>query len=132
MNKDIKLIDKIKPMVLVCADENMLNTVLRNLVSNAIKFTKSGGSVEISCKVLDDFAHIKIKDTGIGIAHSDIDQLFCIDKKISTSGTNNEQGSGLGLILCKDFIEKQGGTIKVESELKIGTTIVFTIPVYSG
>jgi PAS domain S-box-containing protein len=112
----------------VVADKAMINTVLRNLVSNAIKFTKPGGEIFISINQKQNEITVSVKDSGIGIPAGRIDKLFRIDENYSTPGTNNEKGTGLGLILCKEFIEKHGGKIWVESEIDIGTVFHFTIP----
>lgn len=113
----------------VFADENMLSTVFRNLTSNAIKFTKEEGSIFIGAKELDDkFIEVSVKDTGIGIPVDAQEKLFKIDEHLSTKGTNNEEGTGLGLILCKDLVNKNGGEIYLESEPGEGTNFKFTIP----
>ncbi len=111
------------------ADENMFNTTLRNLLTNAIKFTPNHGSVKISTKLRkDNFLEIQVSDTGVGISPDKIDNLFRIEKNISTPGTNNEKGTGLGMILVKEFVEKNKGTIDVKSQVGTGTTITFTVP----
>ena len=117
------------PGIKVFADENMLSTVFRNLTSNAIKFTNETGSVFINAKEFDDkFVEVSVKDTGVGIPLDAQEKLFKIDEHLSTKGTNNEEGTGLGLILCKDLITKNGGEINMESEEGKGTTFKFTIP----
>lgn len=127
--KDIKIVTDKNPGHLVSVDKEMFKTVYRNLISNAIKFTKEGGKIDIGCgKVSDKFVEFYIKDNGIGIPEENMDKLFKIDENITTEGTNNEKGTGLGLILCKDFIEKHGGKIWAESELNKGTTFWFTFP----
>ncbi len=114
--------------LVIFADKNMLQTVIRNLVSNAIKFTPEGGKVTLSAKINND-SHIEIsvKDTGIGMSQSMIDDLFRIDIKNSRKGTEGELGTGLGLLLCKEFIEIHGGKIWVESTVGAGTTFHFTL-----
>lgn len=114
--------------IFVYADNNMLSAVLRNLVSNALKFTPSDGSISIAAEANEHMAEISVSDTGVGISEEDQQRLFRIDVNHSTRGTNDEQGTGIGLILCKEFIEKHGGKISVESEVKKGTTFHFTIP----
>lgn len=110
------------------ADANMINTVLRNLLSNALKFTESGGRVEVSSQLIsDDCVEIAVTDTGIGIAQENLADLFRIDVKTSRPGTDGEHGTGLGLVLCKELVEKNGGTIRVESEVGKGTTFRFTL-----
>jgi len=110
-------------------DENMLNTVLRNLISNAVKFTRPGGNISISASIADTVCIIQVKDNGIGIPEQNIDKLFRIDKSVVTPGTQNEKGSGLGLLLCKEFVEKMGGTITVYSKQGFGTTFTLKFPV---
>jgi len=112
----------------VFADKAMINTVIRNLVSNAIKFTKTGGEIIITATEKQNEILVSVKDNGVGIPHSAVDKLFRIDENYTTSGTNNEQGTGLGLILCKEFIEKHGGKIWVESEEGKGSMFSFIIP----
>ncbi|MCL6495075.1 MAG: response regulator [Ignavibacterium sp.] len=113
----------------VFADKYMIESVVRNLISNSIKFSPSGKSIEIVCKNLnDDFAEFSVKDYGVGIPASIKSKLFQIDSQISTKGTEQEKGTGLGLVLCKDFIEKNGGTISFESEVGKGSLFKVTIP----
>lgn len=109
------------------ADKNMLETVLRNLVNNALKFTPKGGDVTVGTKNENGGITISVKDTGIGIKKSDFDKLFRTDIKFSNPGTEHEGGTGLGLLLCKEFIEKHGGNIRVESEEGKGSTFYFTL-----
>lgn len=125
--KQIKLDNKISEPLMVYGDLNMLTTVLRNLISNALKFTLSGQRVEIFARE-EDQAVICVKDTGIGISEEDQAKLFRIDVNHSTKGTANEQGTGLGLILCKEFIQKNSGHIWVESELGKGSCFCFSLP----
>lgn len=115
--------------VSVFADENMLNTVLRNLISNGIKFTNPKGKIIISALQNKDFIEITVSDNGVGINEKIQRNLFVIDSTIITNGTANEKGSGLGLILCKDFINKHGGEIWVESEVGKGSDFKFTLPI---
>ena len=112
----------------VFADQDMINTVLRNLLSNAIKFTKPGGEILVSINQKPNEMTVSVKDSGIGIPAGRIDKLFQIDESYSTPGTNNERGTGLGLILCKEFVEKHGGRIWAESVLGNGSTFSFTLP----
>ena len=111
----------------VRADKDMLNTVVRNFLSNAIKFTPEGSAIEIIVDKKDDFAKISIRDHGVGIAPDRIEGLF--HKGETTSGTNNEEGSGLGLQLCKDFAVKNGGDVMVESVLGEGSTFSVLVPI---
>lgn len=113
----------------VFADERMINTILRNLLSNAVKFTRSGGEVTIGSKVINnDRIEISVQDTGIGIPEVNVAKLFKLDEKVSTIGTDNESSTGLGLLLCKEFVEKHAGKIWVESELGKGSTFSFSLP----
>lgn len=111
------------------ADKEMIYSVLRNLVSNAIKFTDKGGNIGISAVLYDGELKITVRDNGIGIKKDIVDKLFRIEESVSTSGTMNEEGTGLGLVLCKDFVLKHGGKIWVESETGKGSRFIFTIPV---
>ena len=128
-NKELELLNEIEEDISVFADSNLLNTVFRNLISNAVKFSKSGGQVVISSRKTEDkMMEFSVRDQGIGIAEEDIEKLFRIDVSTKTIGESNEKGTGFGLILCKDFVEKQGGSIRVKSELNVGTTFSFTLP----
>ena len=110
------------------ADPLMIETVLRNLISNAIKFTPENGQISIAAKKSDEQIEIRIIDNGVGIPEADRQNLFRIDSKVKRKGTNNEDGSGLGLILCKEFVEKNNGIIWVESSPESGSSFCFTIP----
>ena len=128
--KEIRMESKVEKDTFVFADNNMLNTILRNLVSNALKFTKPGGKITIDAKQYDeDFIAVSVSDTGIGMNDEAKDKIFRIDKKHTTPGTANESGSGLGLLLCKDLVEKHNGRIWVESEIGKGTAFTFILPV---
>lgn len=127
--KDIELTTYIPEHIRVVGDSNMLQTVIRNLVSNAVKFTPKGGDVAVSAILTkDNNAQISVKDTGIGMSQAMIQNLFRIDVKTNRMGTDSEPSNGLGLLLCKEFVEKNGGRIWVESEVGIGTSFHFTIP----
>jgi len=110
------------------ADPLMIETVLRNLINNAIKFTPENGLIDISAKQAGNEVEICVRDNGIGISESDRDNLFRIDSKLKRKGTNEEDGSGLGLILCKEFVDKNNGKIWAESTLGKGSSFIFTIP----
>ena len=127
--KNIELFNDTKGEVIITADEEMLRTVLRNLISNAIKFTPKGGKVNIDAQRKIDQIVITVSDTGIGIEREMIKKLFRIETSFTTRGTGNEKGSGLGLLLCKEFAEKHGGTISVESKFGYGSRFIFSIPV---
>ncbi len=118
--------------LIVWADPNMLQTIIRNLLSNAIKFTRRGGKVRVGTHANQGNAIVTIADNGIGIEKDALSTLFDIDNKYRKPGTENEMSTGLGLILVKDFIEKNGGTIRIESKIGKGTTVTFTLPLASG
>lgn len=111
----------------VFADENMLHTVIRNIITNSVKFTNEGGRIVISSKVDGDFCYLSIADNGVGISEERVKKLFRIDKDVVTPGTHNERGSGLGLILSKEFIERNGGTISVVSKPEQGSTFTISL-----
>jgi PAS domain S-box-containing protein len=113
------------------ADLEMMNTILRNLISNAIKFTNNGGQIKVSCKKQDKALLFSVKDNGIGMTEEKQKELFQLSKNTSTLGTNKEKGTGLGLILCFEFVNMHGGSIWVESEEGKGTEFLFTIPLTS-
>jgi len=127
--KGIEITYDIPDNLKVFADSNILQTVIRNLVSNALKFTPKGGKVSLSAKDTGNKSiEISIRDTGIGMSSKIIDNLFRLDVKTSRKGTEGEPSSGLGLLLCKEFVEKHGGKIWAKSKVEKGTTIYFTIP----
>src|SRR5574344_99507 len=126
--KNITLETKIDNEITVYSDENILSTILRNLISNALKFTNSGGKIVVSAIELDDMVEICVADTGVGMSKENCKKVFLIDQKVSTYGTNNEPGTGLGLMLCKEFVEKQNGKIRIESVENVGTSVIFTVP----
>lgn len=126
-NKGIEFNYNIDSSINIQADRYMLSAIIRNLASNSIKFTNSGGKIDLIVEKLNQFIRFSVKDTGIGISKNSIDNLFRVDKNISTKGTANEEGTGLGLLLCKEMIERHGGEITVESEVGKGTAFRFTI-----
>ncbi|MCB1190920.1 MAG: hybrid sensor histidine kinase/response regulator [Leptospiraceae bacterium] len=126
--KDITIKQTIDPNVQIFADYSMVETVIRNLVSNSIKFTQIGGQIEISSVSKKNMQEISITDNGIGIKQTDLDKLFKINVKYSKSGTIGETGTGLGLIICKELIEKNNGKIWVESNPGKGSTFKFVLP----
>lgn len=129
-NKNISFENSVKAKKDVFIDQNMIDTVIRNLITNAIKFTPIGGGIKISSKNHNDsMIELIISDTGVGISEKNLLNLFKIDKKFSTLGTEGERGTGLGLVLCKEFIDKHKGRIWVESVLNKGSNFHFTIPV---
>jgi signal transduction histidine kinase len=128
--KNITLSSQIGIGIFAFADKNMIRTVLRNLISNAVKFTPTGGEVKVnaSTSTQGDWLEISVTDTGVGINEQDITGLFRIDVKKNTRGTDNEKGTGLGLILCKEFVEKNNGSISVTSTPGKGSSFTFTLP----
>ncbi len=129
--KNIKLTTAIKEEIILTADEKMLGTVLRNLISNAIKFTRKAGEVVIQASRKAGQVEITVSDTGIGMSSDTLEKLFRIETSFSTRGTGNEKGSGLGLLLCKEFVEKHGGSITVESKIGKGSSFKVSLPVSS-
>ena len=113
----------------VFADKTMISAVIRNLLNNAIKFTNSGGRIDISAQTKENEVVISVKDNGIGMAKERIEKLFQGNENVSTPGTKKEKGTGLGLIICKEFIEKNKGRFWVESELDKGSTFYFSLPI---
>jgi len=126
--KQITLRSVVQKNTTAYADSNMIDTVFRNLISNALKFTHSGDTIEVSATQTGDHVEIAVSDSGIGISREDIPKLFQIDTQYTNVGTAGEKGTGLGLSLCKDLIEKNGGRIWIESEVGTGTTFKFTLP----
>lgn len=126
--KKIRLESKIPSAEIAYGDKNMIQTVIRNLIANAIKFTPQHGKIIVETEKHNDQIQLSISDTGVGIKQEIMDKLFRIDTQVTSKGTENEKGSGLGLILCKEFVERNGGEIWVESKLGKGTTIRFTLP----
>ena len=106
----------------------MFRTIVQNLVTNAIKYTSQGGSVKVTAQTLQSMVEVCIQDTGVGMSPDTQNKLFATSFSSSVSGTNNEKGSGLGLLLVKDFVAQHGGTIHIESSEGIGTCFKFTIP----
>ena len=129
INKEVRLVSEVNEPMPVVADRNMINTVLRNLVGNAIKFTHRYGSVRVAAARDRNEVVVSVTDTGIGISEDNIDKLFRLDTKFIKAGTNKEQGTGLGLKLSKEFVEMQGGRIWVKSVLNKGSEFMFSIPV---
>lgn len=128
LKKNITIESNVDKDNLVYIDNSLTTTILRNLLTNAIKFTHTNGKIIVSTKKKNEFLEVSITDTGVGIDPKNIEKLFRIDSKVSSPGTESEEGTGLGLILCKEFVEKQGGTIWVTSELGKGSKFTFTLP----
>jgi len=127
-NKEIQIKSEVVDDIYVQADEDMLNTIIRNLITNAIKFTPKGGTITIAAKEVGKYAEISVEDTGVGMSEATMANLFRLDTTHSTLGTNQEAGTGLGLILCKEFVEKHDGKIWVESKLGVGSKFIFYLP----
>jgi two-component system CheB/CheR fusion protein len=130
--KNISIHNKIAPQIELLADPNLLKTILRNLISNAIKYSESGGSIQLSLIEDQNNTRIALKDNGIGMSQSQIDNLFKMSVNNSTKGTNNEKGTGLGLYLCKEFMDKHQGRIEIESTLGVGSTFHLIFPKQIG
>ncbi len=131
-NKFIKLINQIPENIYVNVDKDMISTIMRNLISNAVKFTPQNGEIMIKAQLAtyenNKYVEIKVIDNGVGIPEDIKSKLFNIGENPSTDGTENETGTGLGLILCKEFVEKHGGKIWVESEIGEGSEFIFNLP----
>jgi signal transduction histidine kinase len=132
LKKQIHLKNNLNEDIVVSSDGEMLNSIFRNLINNAIKFTRESGEISISASAEKDFAIIKIKDSGVGMSTETLANLFKMDSKKSTPGTNKEEGTGLGLLLVKEFVEKNGGEIIVQSEVGKGSEFSFTLRLFRG
>lgn len=130
--KSIHLSSEIGNDISVIADVDLLHLLLRNIISNSIKFTHTGGKVSVSAQREENCTAISVADNGMGIPKNDLEKLFRLDVRYTTKGTQNEPGSGLGLMLCKEIAEKHGGTIKVESEVGKGSKFIFYLPLNNG
>jgi len=126
--KSIKIINSVNENETVFADENMLASILQNLISNSIKFSRTDGEIEIKSNKIDGYYEISVSDSGVGIKNENLDKLFRFEEHLTTRGTESEEGSGLGLILCQEFVKRHNGKISVESEIDKGSKFVFTIP----
>jgi ligand-binding sensor domain-containing protein/signal transduction histidine kinase len=127
LGKSIELKSLLDNRLIITADKNMIKTIIRNLISNAIKFTRKNGKVSVSASVINSYVEISVTDSGIGMTKETMSKLFRLDGNLSTRGTENEKGTGLGLFLCKEFVEKHGGRIWVESEYGKGSTFKFVL-----
>jgi signal transduction histidine kinase len=128
IQKQVSLVYSIPPELNIVADVQMLKTVLRNLVNNAVKYSNIGGEVKISASKGKDYVEISVQDAGIGISYEDQRKLFRKDILHSTPGTNKEKGTGLGLLLCREFTEKHNGKIRLISEPGKGSKFIVTLP----
>lgn len=131
IKKGITLLSTVESGAYAYADRNMITAIIRNLVSNAIKFTNKGDRITLNAYQKADLVYFTVTDTGIGIPAENLKKLFVIEENVSTQGTEDEEGTGLGLIICKEFIEKNGGSIWVESTLKAGSKFTFSVPAIS-
>ncbi len=129
LGKNIELESYVNDSLTIVADKNMIRTILRNLITNAVKFTHKGGLVKVNAETYKNRVEVSVSDTGIGMSGETIAKLFRIDANLSTRGTENEKGTGLGLFLCKEFVEKHNGEIWVESTPGKGSTFKFMLPV---
>lgn len=129
--KEIQLVIEIDESIYVRADPYMINSVLQNLLSNAIKFTHEKGTIKIGAKRTDPFVEIYVDDSGVGMSDEEMDKVFRVDSSYTTKGTSGEVGTGLGLVICKEMIEKHGGTINIESQKGMGSSFKFTLSVCS-
>jgi signal transduction histidine kinase/ligand-binding sensor domain-containing protein len=130
--KNIELKSICAGNLIIIADKNMVKTILRNLISNAIKFTHKNGRVEVNAITKNKCVEISVSDNGIGMTKETMEKLFRIDSNLSTRGTENEKGTGLGLFLCKEFVEKHGGKIEVDSENEKGSTFIVSLPLVAN
>ena len=127
-SKDISVINNADETNKIFADKYMVSTILRNLISNAVKYTKIGGKIYIDTKIKDNILDLSVQDTGIGIKEENISRIFKLDQIFLTSGTDKEAGTGLGLIVCKEFAKKNKGELKVQSKVGEGCTFILTVP----
>jgi len=127
-SKGVRLRSAVGPDAMAFADENMLATIVRNLLSNAIKFTPRGGEVVLGAEAQGEWEVLAVSDTGVGMRSEDVKKLFRVDTHFSCAGTDQERGSGMGLILCKELVELNGGLISVESEAGRGSTFRVRLP----
>ena len=127
-HKEIQIINLVPDDLKIFTDKRVFQTIVRNLVSNSVKFTKQGGEITLQASRTDEkMIHISVQDNGIGMTREMIGNLFRLGSEVSRRGTDNEPSTGLGLIICNDFIEKNGGKLWVESEVDKGSTFHFTV-----
>jgi len=130
--KNVELVNNLDEEIFIYADKYMIESTLRNFVSNGIKFTKQGGTVKLSASRMGSDAKVVVEDTGIGISEDNLEKITRIDEQYRRDGTDDEKGTGLGLILCKEFIENNGGSIYIESKVNKGSKFAFTVPLYNN
>ncbi len=128
--KGIELINSVATDIEIVADKEMLSVVFRNIISNAIKFTNAGGSIRVESNQNDSYLTINVIDSGIGMTPKMVEDIFKIDKSSGRKGTNGEPSTGLGLLLCIEFIEKHNGTITVSSEVNVGSVFTINLPLH--
>jgi signal transduction histidine kinase len=126
--KNIEIVCLVSEALYITTDKNMLRTILRNLITNAVKFTHKNGRIIIKAGDIKNHLEISVSDNGIGMTKEIISKLFRIDSNLSTRGTDDEKGTGLGLVLCREFVGKLGGNIRAESEVGKGSTFTVTLP----
>lgn len=126
--KNIQILIEADRNANVFVDPDLFATIMRNLFSNAIKYSHVGSYIKVVARELEDYTEIQVTDSGVGIAQNTLNQIFQANNKVSSPGTNKEKGSGLGLILCQDFVSKSNGTIDIESEINEGTTVKLKLP----
>jgi PAS domain S-box-containing protein len=126
--KSISIFNELNKNEFVLADRQMLGSIVQNFITNSLKFTERGGKIRIYSKIENEFAKITIEDSGRGISREALDKIYSLESLHTTKGTEGELGTGLGVMLCKEMIEKQGGTLSIESELNKGTKVIFTLP----
>jgi len=129
-SKNIKLTSNVDIGLYASIDKNMIRTVLRNLISNAIKYTQKNGEVGVKASKVENFIYVSVFDTGVGIPKENLDKIFKIDTNISTQGTDDEVGTGLGLIIAQEFVEQNGGEISVSSQEGKGSEFTLKLPAY--
>jgi signal transduction histidine kinase len=128
--KGVVISSNVKDEFQAYGDREMINTVIRNLINNAIKFSFEGGSVEVEVKSKDSCFEVMVRDSGTGMTDEDVKKIFLIDQKFKTPGTAGETGTGLGLVLCMDFVHKNRGEIWCDTRVGKGSSFYFTIPIY--
>ena len=126
-SKQVYINSKVDPSIYIFADKDMINLVLRNILSNAIKFTPNNGEISVGASIKNDMVEMYVQDSGTGISKENMQKLFS-NNYFTTNGTSNESGTGLGLMLCKEFLQKNGGEIAVQSEVGKGSRFSFTVP----
>lgn len=128
-NKNIAIVNNVKKDCFVLADNNMLGSIVQNFITNAIKFTNKNGAINITSTYENESVIVTIEDNGIGMTKERVEEIFRLDSTKSSTGTEGERGTGLGVILCNEMIEKQGGKLTISSEPNVGTKVIFSIPI---